>query len=216
MLYFQQVMVSLSKVVSHIHASALHLRVCRHTKEHHFAIHHLFTFLNEHLDSFAFLIQVGQPSFFDFVVWFLLVGCINVSFQVDDVFQSTKPYLAKYLTHITLILSPTVFVGLFQIVVDILFECTDIFLDTRHADFLVHVEHILKELHINVFHFKEITILMDHPMVYQILYPLTLIIHHLKGEFRSVSQRLSPLKHIAEQGFLPVQHSSQFLNGAKM
>ncbi len=86
-----------------------------------------------------------QLLFLDGKGWLVFVGIVDVALQVYHVAQGGKGYVAKNPPHVlqvTVLARGTV---LTLVIVDGCVEVTDAFLDTCHVDFLVHLQHVLKE-----------------------------------------------------------------------
>ena len=188
MFYFQQIMVSFGKVIVYIHAGALHFRMSGHAEKYNLTIYHFLTFLYKHLYPFPLFIEVFQTSFLYFIVGFLLVCHIYIAFQIYYILERPQPDFSQYLPYIALVHEFAMFIVFLQTIVDVFLQGTNVFPNTRYADFFIHVEDIFKELHIHIFHFQKVTIFMYHSMINEVLYALLLIVHDFHGKVSTIGQ----------------------------
>ena len=113
----------------------------------------------------ALFIKVLESRLLYEVVGFLLISMVHVTFQVNYVFQSSESSLLQELTHTVLITSLTIYVGFLEEIAYMLLQCVDAFLYTQHTDFLVDIQHFLKEVQIVTLDFNCIACFYQHTII---------------------------------------------------
>ena len=123
-------MIGLGEVVTHVHRCTLHIWICGHFEEYHLSIHHLLAFSNQLLDALSLFIQILKACLLYFVIRFLFISNIYITFQVNNILQRPQSYATKHLPDIPLILCLTMLISFFKVIANVFFQSSNMFSNT--------------------------------------------------------------------------------------
>ena len=159
------------------------------------------------MDKFLFLYGEG---------WLVLVGVVDVAFQVDDIPQCGQRYLAEHSLHVAQVAVFSAWIVLAEIIVDGIVQRVDALLHARHVDVLVHLQHFLKEGEIDILQLHEVGILTYDAVAAQKLNALVPLTGQFTCQVVSERQPLPVLEESMQQLSLPVQGTYQFVERTEM
>ena len=190
--------------------------VHRHPEENRLSVVYQFlTFTDQQSNIIPFLIKPDEFGFLYLIIRFVLISIIHVPFQVHHIADCSQSDVFQAAFHFTLVVVFTLFVILFQIIVNIFIQSRQVILHERYIDFFIYFEHIFKEFQINILHFKEVASVPDNSIVYQIADTLFFVLCHFKRIIVAERKRFPFSKHFFQEFFLSVETLDQFFYGTK-
>ena len=190
--------------------------VHRHPEENRLSVVYQFlTFTDQQSNIIPFLIKPDEFGFLYLIIRFVLISIIHVPFQVHHIADCSQSDVFQAAFHFTLVVVFTLFVILFQIIVNIFIQSRQVILHERYIDFFIYFEHIFKEFQIDIFHFQKVTSIPDNPIVNQIADTLFFVLRHFKRIIVTERKRFPFSKHFFQEFFLPVQTFDKFFYRTK-
>ena len=182
-LYLHKVVRGVDELQLHVAHRGTHLGIhCLAEEEQLIFIDRIFALVDELDDILQFLAQSLQFYFLYLIVRLVLIRAVQIPFQVDHVAYRGERYVLERTAHVIIVVISPSLVILFQIILYLLVQLAEMFLYIGYIHLFVHLQHLLEELQVNVFHLQEIAATTYHSVIDQALYPLLLIIGQLHRE----------------------------------